>query len=194
MDIVSKPLAQFITKTKWEDLQTFTKNNMKMVLLDSIGCAIAGIATDPGKMAVSLAKQLGGPEESTIFGIQGKVSCVNAALANGQLINAIDYDAMGAGAHTPPYIIPPAIAMAERNKASGKEGLALHVEKIAGLGIQPFLAQQAEGEVFLAQEPRGLDDGGPAAFAAQDSMGRIGAFEDGAKRREVGGEPLPAGA
>lgn len=121
MDSVSKPLAQFIVKTKWEDLQTITIKNMKMVLLDSIGCAIAGIATDPGKMAASLAKQLGGPQESTIFGLPGKVSCVNAALANGQLINAIDYDAMGPGAHTPPYIIPPAFAMAERNQASGKD-------------------------------------------------------------------------
>jgi len=101
VDRVSNPLAQFIVKTKWEDLQPVTIKNMKMVLLDSIGCAIAGVATDPGKLAVSLAKQLGGPEESTIFGIQGKVSCVNAALANGQLINAIDYDAMGPGAHTP---------------------------------------------------------------------------------------------
>ena len=90
-----------------------------MLFLDSLGCGLAGIETDPGKMIIALARRLGGPPEASIIGIGSKVSCVNAVLANGQLINAMDYEALSG--HTPPYIIPPPLAMAECYHTSGRD-------------------------------------------------------------------------
>jgi 2-methylcitrate dehydratase PrpD len=112
-------LSKFVVKTKFEDLPPSVVNGTKMLLMDSIGCALAGVTTDPGKMIIALAQRLGGPPESSIIGVGGKVSCVNAVLANGQLINAIDYEALSG--HTPPYIIPPPLAMAESKGASGRD-------------------------------------------------------------------------
>lgn len=112
-------LSRFAVETRWDDLPPQVVQGTKMLLLDSLGCGLAGIVTDPGKMIIALAQRLGGPPEASIIGIGGKVSCVNAVLANGQLINAIDYDALSG--HTPPYIIPPPLAMAECNHASGKD-------------------------------------------------------------------------
>ena len=112
-------LARFAVETKWKDLPENVVRGTKYLLMDSIGCALAGIATDPGKMAIALARRLGGPPESSIIGVGGKVACTNAVLANGQLINAIDYEALSG--HAPPYIVPPPLAMAESTGASGQD-------------------------------------------------------------------------
>ena len=127
-------LARFVLDTKYEDLPPGVVNDVKFFLMDSLGCGLTGVTTDPGKMFISLAKRLGGPQESSIIGVSGKVSCVNAAMANGQLINAIDYDSISG--HTPPYIVPPALAIAESIAASGKQlilAVALGLEITARL-------------------------------------------------------------
>jgi 2-methylcitrate dehydratase PrpD len=112
-------LAKFAVETKWEDLPPKVINDTKIFLMDSIGCGLGGVTTDPGKMAIAVAKRIGGTPESSIIGVKGKVSCVSAVLANGQLINALDWEALTG--HTPPYIVPPALAMAEVYDVSGRE-------------------------------------------------------------------------
>lgn len=85
-------LAIFAFETKFENLPGTVVHEAKRILLDSIGCALAGISTDKGKIAVQLAERLGGPSESSIIGRGDKVSCNSAAFTNGELINALDYD------------------------------------------------------------------------------------------------------
>jgi 2-methylcitrate dehydratase PrpD len=121
MTNLTQELAKFVVETGFSDLPSNVVRDAKMLILDSIGCALAGITSDPGKMAVALAKRLGGPPEASIIGSNGKVSCTNAVLANGQLINTPDYDALMPGGHAPAYIIPPALAMAEVAEASGQD-------------------------------------------------------------------------
>ena len=98
-------LKSFMTEIQFDDLDEDVVHEMKRVLLDSIGCAIAGLTTEQGKIAVKLAKELGGPKESTIIGTSDKVSSVNAAFANGKLINALEFDSLSAGGHDAPCII-----------------------------------------------------------------------------------------
>ena len=114
-------LAEFIVKTNWDDLPDEVIRTTKLIMLDSIGCALAGMSNDLGRIAVMLANRLGGTAESSIIGMGNKVSCSEAAFANGELIRAVDYDAMLPGGHTPPNVIPPALAMAEVAGASGKD-------------------------------------------------------------------------
>lgn len=113
--------ADFVIRTQWEDLPESTVNASKLVLLDSIGCALGGITTDPGKMTIHVAKKMAGPPEATILGVNGKVSENSAVFANGQLINSIDFDSVGGRIHTPPYVIPLALASGESANASGKD-------------------------------------------------------------------------
>ena len=121
-DHYSEPLATFAATTEYSDLPAALVSQLKMLLLDSVGCGLAGLPTDPGKMAVSLALRLGGTPESSVLGTGSKVSCINAGWANGQLINAIDYDALVMpGAHSPPYIVAPTLAVAESLASSGKD-------------------------------------------------------------------------
>jgi len=114
-------LADFARTTTYEELPQDVVDTTKDFLLDSIGCGLGGITTDPGKIAVSVAKSLGGPAECSILGTGEKVAITNAVLANGQLINALDYDTVMPGGHTPPYVVPTQLAMAERVGASGRD-------------------------------------------------------------------------
>jgi 2-methylcitrate dehydratase PrpD len=121
MSNLTEELARFVTETRWEQLPEPVVKEARLLMLDSIGCALGGITTDPGKMVITLARRLGGPEESSIIGTGYKVSCSNAAFANGQLINTLDFDGFTPGSHTPAYILPPALAIAESKNASGKD-------------------------------------------------------------------------
>ena len=118
MSSLSQELARFVVETKFEDLPGEVVYEAKRLLLDSIGCAIAGITSDTGKISVGLARRLGGPPESSIIGLGDKVSCCNAAFVNGELIRALDYDAVY---HIPPFVIPPSLALAESVRASGRD-------------------------------------------------------------------------
>lgn len=117
---ITGKLSDFVSNTRFDDLPEDVVRETKHVVMDSIGCAFGGISSDCGKISVEFARRLGGPSESTIIGTADKVSCVNAAFANGQLINALDYDAICAG-HDCPSAIAAALAVAESSRASGKD-------------------------------------------------------------------------
>lgn len=122
MEGLTQKLADFAVNMTYEDLPPEVSYECKRLLLDSIGCALAGLATEKGKLSVALAKRLGGPPESTIIGTQGKVSSASAAFANGELINALDYDALLAPVgHVSPFVIAAPLAMGELVRASGKD-------------------------------------------------------------------------
>ncbi len=125
MDAITPKLAQFAAKTRFEDLPDSVVLEAKLVLLDCIGCALAGLETSKGKLSVQLARRLAGPLESTVIGVGGKVAAANAAFANGELINALDYD-VGATppGHSSPCVIPAGLALAEAVGASGRELIA----------------------------------------------------------------------
>lgn len=130
-------LAGFLTRTRFDDLPQEVMHESKRLLLDSIGCALGGLITEKGKIAVELAKKQKA-REATILGVRGKVSTFGAAFANGELMNAMDYDALTAPpGHVSPYVIPPTLALAEGAGAPGQTvilSIALGHEISARLG------------------------------------------------------------
>jgi 2-methylcitrate dehydratase PrpD len=118
---LSQELANFAVASRWEDLPSSTIRDVKYLLLDTLGCALSAVSTDKGKMVISLARRMGGAAESSVIGIGDKVSCIAATLANGELMSAVDYDVVMPGGHTPTFVIPPALALAESAKASGRD-------------------------------------------------------------------------
>jgi 2-methylcitrate dehydratase PrpD len=120
MGKITENFSEFIERVQFSDLPEDVIYETKNVLLDSIGCALNGFFSTAGRISVDFAKRLGGVPESSIIGTEEKVSCVNAAFANGQLMNAMDYDAICAG-HDSPTVIAAAMAVAESARASGKD-------------------------------------------------------------------------
>ena len=168
---ISEDLVKFIVETEYKDLPAEVIHEAKRSLLDALGCAIAGIATDKGKIAASLAKRLGGPQESAIIGIGDRVSCSNAAMANGELINGLDFDAIS---HIHPFAIPPALAMAETTKASGRDlilstVLAQEVAKRFTMALSNMLAKLTEE----AKTPDVFGNSNECIFGATAGAGKV---------------------
>jgi 2-methylcitrate dehydratase PrpD len=140
-------LAKFAISTEWKDLPATVVHETKRLLLDSIGCAFTGMSVDPGKMIVAVARRLGGPPESTIIGVGDKVSVSTAVLANGQLINATDFDAFAGGGHGPGFLIPGPLAMAESLGASGRDlilatAVAVEIAQRVKSAVRPIIDKE----------------------------------------------------
>lgn len=100
-------------------------------LLDGVGTALGGLRTgtvagetgEPSPIpAVAVARTLGGPPEATIIGSRGRVGAPAAALANGTLVHALDFDDTHASGlvHATAVVLPAAFAVGEQVGAAGR--------------------------------------------------------------------------
>lgn len=158
MEGMAAKLADFVGEARFSDIPERLVNEAKLVLLDAIGCAIRGNSSECGRISVQLARRLGGVAESTIIGTNDKVSCTNAAFANGQLISALDYHPMGT-MHDVPSVVAASLALVEKTPTSGKD---LILSIVLGLEILRRIAYAAPLEGISA-----------SVFGAAVSAGKI---------------------
>ena len=64
----------------------------RLLLLDTIGCACAALASGEASSAIDVAAQIGGQPQATLIGSPIKTSAVNAVFANGALVRVLDLD------------------------------------------------------------------------------------------------------
>ncbi len=122
MNNTTQRLAEFIAESKYEDLPEAVVHEARRVFLDSVGCALAGMETDKGRISVELVRRSGGAPEASVIGAGIHTSCANAAFANGELFSALDFEAMLVPAtHVAPFVMPAALAIGESRRASGKD-------------------------------------------------------------------------
>lgn len=94
----------------------------KRCLLDALGCAV-GAFDAPGRPACeATVSELGGSQEATVFGSGQRTTAFNATLANSFLVRFLDCNDIGGGGHNSDAI-PAILAVAERQKANGKDFL-----------------------------------------------------------------------
>lgn len=118
-------LADFAANTETPRLPAHVVDECKRDVLDSIGCALAGIDHPKGRIGVEAGRRLGGVGGSaTIIGTGEKSSLHGAAFANGELINALDADSVLLPGHVSPYVLPGAFATAEAHQRSGRDLIA----------------------------------------------------------------------
>ena len=117
-------LSAFAFHTRIDNLPPQVLEEGKRLLVDSLGCGLAGHIHPKGAIGVRFA-ELQGPgapgEQATVLGTKMRVSSMAAAFANGELINALDYDAVLPPGHVSPYVIPAALAAAEAAGAQGSD-------------------------------------------------------------------------
>jgi 2-methylcitrate dehydratase PrpD len=115
-------LADFTTDTTFDSLPADVEHECKRVLLDSIGCAVAGVDEPKSRIGIEYARMMGATDpKATIIGTTDRVSVLGAAFANAELISALDMDAVLPPGHVSPYVIPAALATGELLGRSGKE-------------------------------------------------------------------------
>ena len=125
MDDLMETLVAHLVNTTWQSIPADVIEGTKKNILDTIGCIVAGSSATACADVAGLVKDWGGKPESSVLIFGGKVPAPLAALANSTMARARDVGNthMRANVHPSEYVIPPALAMAERFGASGKDFL-----------------------------------------------------------------------
>ncbi len=93
----------------------------RLSLMDWAAVSLAGLAEPVAAMLRHLVAEEAGAPQATVFGLATRVPARAAALANGTLSHALDYDDTHFSyvGHPSVAVFPSALAMAERQGASG---------------------------------------------------------------------------
>jgi 2-methylcitrate dehydratase PrpD len=125
---LTRQLATFASDTGYERLPSEVVGKTKMVMMDTLGCAIAGytIAAEELAPLLRLAKAQGGAGKSTIFCDGHRTTASQAALANGGIIHTIDFDDTSATCfgHFGATLLPAVAALGQELGAGGEEAIA----------------------------------------------------------------------
>lgn len=128
---ISSQLAEFALALDPRNVPADVKHEAVRIFLDCVGCGVAGLVTDSGRIAVDLARHEHGPLEARVIGAD-KASLLPAVFANTALTNALDFEPVGPEGHVCVVTVPVALAVAEAVCASGSELLAA---VLAGLEV-----------------------------------------------------------
>jgi len=118
---VTRALAEFLADTTYDDLPSTVIDDAKRAALDWLGSALAGALEPPARMAQQVALALGTSSEATMLSA-GRASAAAAALANGVATHILELDDVHKGStlHAAAPVIPAALAVAERERSSGR--------------------------------------------------------------------------
>lgn len=165
----TRALAEFALSIRPGLVDSAVRHETLRILLDCIGCAVAGRVTPAGQIAVDLVKDERGPLMATVVGANA-ASLMPVAFANTVLTNALDYEPVGPEGHVCAVAVPVALAVAEAVDASGEELLAgLLAGLEVGGRVGGAIRRPAQGEGGRVQV-RGTAH---AVFAAVAAAGRL---------------------
>lgn len=140
--------AEFVKNLKFENLEKDVIQKAKECLLDFMGAILGGAKTKAGEISLKVVRGFGGPEEATIWPTGEKVPCQSAAFVHGTMGTVLDIDDGHriARGHPGGAMISGALAIAEKNKNTGKEVLeALVCGYEVGIRV---------GQILRAQNPQ----------------------------------------
>jgi 2-methylcitrate dehydratase PrpD len=119
-------LCGFLADLDYEQLSAQVVGKAKRLILDYLGYAMVAV-NEPTAQVLSkfITKYNGGAKESTVLGYGTKTSCLNAALMNGAMGHMCEMDDTHrqTGSHPGDSTIASALALAERERATGREFL-----------------------------------------------------------------------
>ena len=159
---LTRALADRASRLSYDALPEPVRELARQCVLDYYGVALAG-ADDP--LAAILLDELseaGGAAQASVIGHQTKIPALSAALVNGAIGHALDYDDVNLAmpGHPSVAILPGLIALAEHRRSSGREVIAAFV---AGY--------ETACRIGMALRPGHYDRG----FHATGTVGALGA-------------------
>jgi len=120
---ISRQIAEFALKLKYEDLPDNVVNEVKRYLYDSVGCAYGGYHTKDVNILRDIYLKMAGAEETTLIGFGDKIPAVNATLVNSLMIRALDFNDIywKEDPSHPSDLIPAALSVGEMENLSMKD-------------------------------------------------------------------------
>lgn len=120
---ITGQLGRYMAEAHSCDLPADVTRKAKNHILDTVAAMVSGASLMPGQKAIAYIRTLGGTPEAQVVRSDIVTSAANAALANGMLAHADETDDMHLPTKCHPGcgIVPAALAMAEREEASGTD-------------------------------------------------------------------------
>ena len=120
---LTKRIAEYICTTGLEDFPPDAIDAAKAAITDCLGCALAGSREPLADVLCDYVTGLGGSPAATVIGRGFKTTALEAALVNGAMSHALDYDDVTYITKTHPsaHLIPGALPLAEEVGADGSE-------------------------------------------------------------------------
>jgi 2-methylcitrate dehydratase PrpD len=120
----SAALAAFGSELELSRVPEAVIAHAKLLLLDTLGAALAGVDTAEGRAAMAAAREIGGERgPATLWGTAGRTAPPAAALANGITAHAQELDDFGGCDHSGAVVTPAVLALAEGRPVSGQRVL-----------------------------------------------------------------------
>lgn len=121
----AEELAAFVVRASWDDLSVSAREQLKLRVLDSFGCAIGALDGEPIRMIREHIKDFGGGGHATLIG-GGRTAPDRVAFYNGALVRYLDFNdayiARGESCH-PSDSTGAVLAVAECADRNGREFL-----------------------------------------------------------------------
>jgi 2-methylcitrate dehydratase PrpD len=127
MGKIEETIAEFIVGTNPEAIPEDCYRVVRDGCFDCVGVMLAGAAEPHGRVITDFVRREGAPGPCTVVGTDIRTAPAMAALANGTLAHALDYDDMGGFGHPSAVLFPAALAVAELTGASGRDLVAAYV-------------------------------------------------------------------
>ena len=130
-------IAKWIVNTTYEDIPPDAIRVANESCFDVIGVILAGSAQPVGDIIKKYVADQGAAPQATVLSSGSQSSVANAALANGTIGHALDFDDFGGFGHPTVAIFPALLAIGEHSGATGRDLLEAYVVGCeVGLALQ----------------------------------------------------------
>ncbi|CAP41182.1 MmgE/PrpD family protein [Bordetella petrii] len=168
---LSETLADYAAGFDGARIPTEVRERARLLMLDSIGIALASHGYDFSRRALAAVSELDGGGDSVVIGTRLRLDPRNAALANGVLVHGLDYDDTHARGviHATASVLPTVLALAARDGRSGADMVTAYV---LGMEVATRLGAVAKGGFHqVGFHPTGLIGAFGCTLAAGWLMG-----------------------
>ena len=133
----TRRIAAFVSQLRYEQIPSTVCERLKLLVLDSLGCAIYGAHLEWCRILRETLEQSDKTRDASIWGTDRKLSSVHAALVNGTQVQSFELDDVHREGilHVGAVTLPALVAMAETHaQLSGKDFITA---ALAGYEIGP---------------------------------------------------------
>lgn len=145
--MLTHQIAAFVTETQFSSLPSSVVKKAKGHILDTLGVLVTASAEPTMGILDGFLTDLGPGDGATILGTGRRASVANAAMVNGTLAHGLDYDdsSWRLIGHPSAAVLPAALAIAEREKSTGRDLLCAYV---LGTEVSCKAGHAAEPELY----------------------------------------------